>query len=290
MSAYSFGRSASWGFIRAADWQRTTGGTPPTPQPTTTVLKADKATAPVGTPILLTATVAMVTAHSPGPTGTVTFKEGTVELGTSAVDAGTLTAGLSVSLSQNLHHIVAHYNGDDNWQPSTSGPVSIQFTAAAKLWYGVSLRLQEGVAGHWLDGVVVSEGSRWATYYCITQGGDMTLRKVPGTETLIGSATAMPVTVAANIESFATGAGTFTFATCFDDVVTVWDLHPDKWGVVGTIGLGGIDYSSILGEPQAVMTNLWAWGPVPAPVGTGSDGPIDQDGTRIDTDGSPIDH
>ena len=118
----------------------------------------------------------------------------------------------------------------------------------------------------------------------------MTLRKVPGTETLIGSATAMPVTVAANIESFATGAGTFTFATCFDDVVTVWDLHPDKWGVVGTIGLGGIDYSSILGEPQAVMTNLWAWGPVPAPVGTGSDGPIDQDGTRIDTDGSPIDH
>jgi hypothetical protein len=255
------------------------------------VLKADKATAPVGTPILLTATVAMVTAHSPGPTGTVTFKEGTVELGTSAVDAGTLTAGLSVSLSQNLHHIIAHYNGDDNWQPSTSGPVSIQFTAAAKRWYGLSLRIQEGISGHWVDGVLVSEGERWATYYRVghfDDGGGI-CRIVPGTEHLIGSATAMPASVVLNVASFATGAATFTFDTCFADIVTDWDKHPDKWGVVGTNGFGGVDYSSIFGVPQAELTNLWSAGDIPAPIGTGSDGPIDQDPTRIDTDGSPID-
>ena len=282
MSAYSFGRSASWGFIRAADWQRTTGGPPPaSPQPTTTVLKADKATAPVGTPILLTATVAMVTAHSPGPTGTVTFKEGSTELGTSAVDAGTLTAGLSVSLSQNLHHIIATYNGDDNWQPSTSGPVSIQFTAAARLWYRYYMRLQEGVQGS----PYISYGYRWATYSCVAQEGttDVTYRMIPGTEVVVAPATAMPGSVEVS-------NSTFTFDTCFGDVVPNWNLHPGKWGLVDNSY--GIAYSAVGdGVTCAVLTFLFNMdlAPVPAPGGHGSDGPIDQDPTRIDTDGSPID-
>jgi hypothetical protein len=76
---------------------------------------------------------ANVTAPSPNATGTVTFMEGTVILGTATLSAN---GGVTVSLTTNAnaafattslvtgpHQIVAVYSGDSNFAPSTSAPV-----------------------------------------------------------------------------------------------------------------------------------------------------------------------
>ncbi|HLY43549.1 MAG TPA: FG-GAP-like repeat-containing protein [Terracidiphilus sp.] len=96
----------------------------PTLQATTTSLSAGPLSAPVGTPITLTATVSPATA-----TGTVKFQDGTTALG-----AGTLTEGvatLSVSdLSAGSHSITASYSGDALNAPSTSTAISLTVAAA----------------------------------------------------------------------------------------------------------------------------------------------------------------
>ncbi len=76
---------------------------------------------------------ANVTAPSPNATGTVTFMEGTVILGTATLSGN---GGVTVSLTTNAnaafattalvtgpHQIVAVYSGDSNFAPSTSAPV-----------------------------------------------------------------------------------------------------------------------------------------------------------------------
>jgi hypothetical protein len=77
---------------------------------------------------------ANVTALSPNATGTVTFMDGTVVLGTAALSAN---GGVVVSLTTNAnaafvttnlitgaHQIVAVYSGDNNFAPSTSVPAA----------------------------------------------------------------------------------------------------------------------------------------------------------------------
>ena len=54
----------------------------------------------------------------PIPSGTVTFLDGTVELGTSDLANGVVTR--SFGLADGLHSITAHYNGDADQAPSTS--------------------------------------------------------------------------------------------------------------------------------------------------------------------------
>jgi hypothetical protein len=90
---------------------------------TTTTLAADNNPAVPGQAVTFTATVA-VTAPAAGTlTSTVTFKDGTTVLGTGNVSSGVATYSTS-ALSLGDHTITAHYDGDANFETSTSADVT----------------------------------------------------------------------------------------------------------------------------------------------------------------------
>jgi hypothetical protein len=85
---------------------------------TTVALGSSVNPAVTGQAVTFTATVAAVAPGSGTPTGTVTFQDGTVVLGTVAVGAGG-TATLTTSFAATGGHaITAVYNGDSNFQAS----------------------------------------------------------------------------------------------------------------------------------------------------------------------------
>jgi len=89
---------------------------------TTTTLASSIIPSVYGQSVMLTATVS---ANSPGsgtPTGTVTFYEGTTELGTGTLSGGVATFSIA-SLSVGNHSITAIYGGDTNDAGSTSNTV-----------------------------------------------------------------------------------------------------------------------------------------------------------------------
>jgi autotransporter-associated beta strand protein len=91
---------------------------------TTTTLSSSANPAAIGQMITFTATV---TAASPGagvPTGTVTFMDGTVTLGTGSLDATGHATFQTASLAEGTHSITANYSGDTNFLTSTSSPLT----------------------------------------------------------------------------------------------------------------------------------------------------------------------
>jgi len=82
---------------------------------TTTTLTSSSSPSNNGQTVTFTATVS----PSTGPSGTVTFKDGTTTLGTTALSSGNATMATS-SLSTGPHSITATYNGDSNYNTSTS--------------------------------------------------------------------------------------------------------------------------------------------------------------------------
>jgi hypothetical protein len=73
----------------------------------------------IGQAVTFTTTMAAVTPGAGTPTGTVTFKDGAMVLGTIAVGAGgkaTLTTSFAVA---GRHAITAVYNGDTNFVGSS---------------------------------------------------------------------------------------------------------------------------------------------------------------------------
>jgi hypothetical protein len=71
-------------------------------------------------PVTLTATIA---AFATPPTGTITFYDGTTQLGTGTVGAGSATYTAS-TLTAGIHSITAAYSGDPSYGAATSGTVS----------------------------------------------------------------------------------------------------------------------------------------------------------------------
>lgn len=70
---------------------------------------------------------ATVTANSPGsglPTGTVTFKNGSTTLGTSSLDGNGHATFITSTLTVGSHSITAAYNGDSNFNTSTSSALT----------------------------------------------------------------------------------------------------------------------------------------------------------------------
>jgi hypothetical protein len=98
---------------------------------TTTVLTATPNPSQAGGHVTFTATI---TVNPPGstaaanPTGTVTFFDGTTQIGQAAVSTdsnGTTTATfLFAGLSAGTHTVTASYSGDGNFQSSPSGPLT----------------------------------------------------------------------------------------------------------------------------------------------------------------------
>jgi hypothetical protein len=96
---------------------------------TVTALSAVPATLTAGTPETLTATIAPANAASGttySVTGTVSFYDGTVLLGTGVVNANSASLA-NVSLTAGvLHTITAVYSGDTSWAASTSNAIALQ--------------------------------------------------------------------------------------------------------------------------------------------------------------------
>ena len=96
----------------------------------TTSLAASPNPSVAGQPVTFTASVSAVAPGSGTPTGTVTFKDGTTALGTSALSGG--QAGLIASLqTSGAHTITAVYGGDGNFNGSISAALTENVTTSS---------------------------------------------------------------------------------------------------------------------------------------------------------------
>jgi hypothetical protein len=102
------------------------GGTTPPPAPTTTTLTSSSAKVTSGSNVTLSAAV------SSNVTGSVTFYDGTVSLGTASLNSG--AASLSVnSLGVGTHSLTAKYSGDSGHTASTSSVFNQTITGTVQL-------------------------------------------------------------------------------------------------------------------------------------------------------------
>jgi Bacterial Ig-like domain (group 3)/FG-GAP-like repeat len=96
--------------------QTTTTQTTPTAETTTTAVNSSQNPVIAGQAVSFNATVS---ATSGKPSGTVTFMDGTTQLGTGTLASGTASFQTS-SLSAGTHNITASYAGSSSFKPSTS--------------------------------------------------------------------------------------------------------------------------------------------------------------------------
>jgi polygalacturonase len=102
-----------------------------TAAPSSTVLTVVPSTFQAGSTTLLTATVTG-TSLAAGPTGTISFFDGTSQIGTGRVSGSTTTGIASISLALNgpgTHSLSAIYVGDANNATSTSAAITATVTA-----------------------------------------------------------------------------------------------------------------------------------------------------------------
>jgi hypothetical protein len=95
---------------------------------TTTALASSLNPSRSGQPVTFTATV--TPSGSGTPTGTVTFFDGKVMLGTSGLSSGGTATFTTSSLAVGNHLIFARYNGDSNFNASTSAALTQTVTSA----------------------------------------------------------------------------------------------------------------------------------------------------------------
>ena len=95
---------------------------------TTTALAATPASAVVGTPVVLSATV--TPAGGGTATGTVTFADGATTLGTGTLNGTGVAQYTASSLAVGSHQVTAAYGGDSADSASTSTAVTVTITAA----------------------------------------------------------------------------------------------------------------------------------------------------------------
>ncbi len=93
---------------------------------TTTTLTSSAGTTTYGQSVTFTATVSPVAPATGTRTGTVTFKDGATTLGTATINASGVATYTTTTLSAvaSPHSVTATYNGDTNFNTSTSGSVT----------------------------------------------------------------------------------------------------------------------------------------------------------------------
>jgi len=87
----------------------------------TIALSASATSVTVGTSVVFTATLS---GGGVDPTGTVTFLDGTTQLGTGTLSGGVATYSTS-TLAAGTHSITAHYGGDSNYTAVTSAATTV---------------------------------------------------------------------------------------------------------------------------------------------------------------------
>ena len=106
-----------------------TSAAPPVKTNTTTTVTSSKNPSLVGDSVTFTATVVPASGTAK-PTGTVTFKDGAMTLGTGALNAQGVATFATAALSVGTHQITATYGGDNNFNAST-GQVLAQVVNAS---------------------------------------------------------------------------------------------------------------------------------------------------------------
>ena len=97
---------------------------------TTTTVTPSSSTATTGEPLRFVVSVAHPPGTGAGPTGTVTLRDGAVDLGSAPLDAsGTATFAIP-DLAPGSHAIAASYAGDDRYAPSDAAAVTVRIDPA----------------------------------------------------------------------------------------------------------------------------------------------------------------
>jgi large repetitive protein len=164
-------------------------------QATTSItLQSNKNPQIVGQSVTLTAAV---TSSSPGITGSVSFQDGGVIVGSVVLAANGTASFTTGTLTTGTHPLTAVYSGDTNHVASTSTAVSEQIVQSAQIALGSS-------ANPAASGAMVVFTARVTAPASITPTGSVTF--LDGT-TLLGSA-AVDATGAASVSSSALSVGT----------------------------------------------------------------------------------
>jgi len=101
----------------------------------------------LGDPVTLTATVASATAGGATPTGTVSFVDGAIALGSVDVSAGGVAALTTTALVDGINTITATYNGNNVYTPSAPAKVIVNVNGPGLLPINTATALTSAIAG-----------------------------------------------------------------------------------------------------------------------------------------------
>ncbi len=202
--------------------------TTPGTTPTTTAIGSDTSNGIFGNTVTFTATVAHTTGAT-APTGTVTFDDGAVSIGSGVVNAqGTATFQTS-SLGVGSHSVTAVYGGDSTYAASTSSAVSVVLRGPTTLALASSANNPTFGATVTFTATVTTTGSLTVPTGTVTfKDGTTTLGQSAfldsNVTTFQTSALAVgPHTITAQYS----GDGTFVGSTSSSVTVTVAPIPPD---------------------------------------------------------------
>lgn len=252
--------------------------------PTTTKVASSNNPSGNGEPVTLTATVTVQEPGSGKPSGTVTFKDGAVVLGTAALGEDGLATFETAALAAGDRAIVAEYNGSNDFAASVSqalvqkvhaaGTTTALTGSADTSTYGQSVTLTATVS-------VVAPGFG-------TPEGTVTFKSgttVLGTETLTGGTATLKTSALPAKEHSITaeynGSGDHAASAS-----NVWALTVEK--VKTTISLSSTAADSVYGEPVTFTAVVAATDPgsaTPAGIVTLTDGDIVLGNGTADGDG-----
>ena len=115
--------------------------------PTTTTLTASPNPSAYGQSVTLTATITSTSGAPAGPTGTVTFKDGTANLGSGTLNAAGVATLSTTKLAVGTSSVTATYNGDASNAKSTSALWS-QTVDQATVGMTLASTLNPSTSGH----------------------------------------------------------------------------------------------------------------------------------------------
>jgi hypothetical protein len=202
--------------------------TTPGATPTTTALGSDTSNGVFGNQVTLTATVAHATGATT-PTGSVTFDDGVVSLGSTAVNAqGTATLQTS-SLGVGSHSITATYGGDSTYASSTSTAVSVVLRGPTTLALAASAKNPNFGATVTLTATLTTTGSLTVPTGTATfKDGATTLGQVAFLDSNVATFQTSTLAVGAHtIVAQYSGDSTFVGSTSTAITVTVAAIPPD---------------------------------------------------------------
>ncbi len=252
--------------------------------PTSLSLTPSGSTVQLGNSVSFTASLT-AGVNVPAPTGTVTFADGTTNLGTASLSRGSATFS-TAALAAGVHGITATYSGDATYGGSTSATVDVTVEAAATTTsltdspsapiYGESVTLTASVSGSqagfpisgtvsFLDGSAVlgtsdltSQGTATLTVNSLALGSHLLSAQYNGAKDYLASSSAqttLTVGIADTATALAASSATEPFGSAVTFTATVTSPYAAPTGgsvtfsegstALGTVTLGANGTASL---------------------------------------------